>query len=86
MCKEYFGSAAPRSKATAVDFMNSSDDEEDGEVKAINGGRPVSGRGRGRHLTQPAWMSADLGGSTNLAKTKGINVCAKSTSGRCTTF
>ena len=39
--------AAPRSKATAADFMNSSDDEEDGEVKeAINGGRPVSGRGR----------------------------------------
>ena len=56
--KSTSGSAAPRSKATAVDFMNSSDDEEDGEVKeAINGGRPVSGRGRGIHLTQPAWMT-----------------------------
>ena len=56
--KSTSGSTAPSSKATAVDFMNLSNDEEDGEVKeAVNGGRPASGRGRGRHLTKPAWMT-----------------------------
>ena len=54
--KSTSGSTAPGSKATAVDFMNLSNDEEDGEVKeAVNGGRPASGRGR--HLTKPAWMT-----------------------------
>ena len=52
------GSTIPPCKATAVDFMDLRDADEEGEVhENINGGRPLLGRGRGRHLTQPAWMT-----------------------------